>query len=403
MAEGITTMLRTLLMVMLSVLVAACQTVSVVDHNNVAISVENGFALGTDATFRPFAVLRPPANKSSACYKFAPSSYPQNLSGFEQAEGGTSLTRNHGQFSDIWSSLHQDAVIALTNGGEKFAQPLIDAMVRFAEAGVLLETIDPYTAYRQKCWSSAGASCPMHHAQTAAEFFINATHAAVLVRAWLNAQPAKKKKIDAWLDQGFDYVEGLANLQGKGPNGGLYEYMNGKAGVLVYAIYRNDPELFLDYAGSGLAQIAQHMNDDGYIYSNSWRGSRALWYHSLGLGAVFAFGELLEAQGIRFFDHPILKDRLRKSYAAALKGAHDWKWFESKGTRGYNFITDGARARRYLHRSASSLQWIGAWRYPDIGQMSLPESFDSVSGILPACLYADRKEILKKREWAPGS
>jgi hypothetical protein len=242
----------------------------------------------------------------------------------------------------------------------------------------------------------------MHHVQTAAEFFINATHAAVLVQAWLNAQPMKKKKIDVWLDEGFDYVKGLADLQGTGPNGSLYEYMNGKAGVLVYAIYRDDPKLFLNYAKVGLAQIARHMDDDGYIYNNSWRGSRALWYHSLGLGAVFGFGELLEAQGIRFFDHPLLKDRLRKSYGAALKGSRDWKWFESKGTRGSNFISDADRARRHLHQSASSLQWIGAWRYPDIGQSSLPGGFDSVSGIWSDCMYADREDLLSKQKWIPA-
>lgn len=156
---------------------------------------------------------------------------------------------------------------------------------------------------------------------------------------------------------------------------------------------------FFDIPKKGIAQINQHMDKNGYIYSNSWRGVRSLWYHSLGVDGIFGFGELLETQGIDFYNHPLLKDKLRKSYIAALKGSDDPLLFEAKGNRGYNYTKDESKARRHLHQLATSLQWIGAWRYPDVGQKSLPVEFDKVIGINPMDMYLDRMTQLEQRIW----
>lgn len=59
----------------------------------------------------------------------------------------------------------------------------------------------------------------------------------------LDTKPAVKTKIDGWLEKGYKkFVKGVADLCGTEPNGGLHEYMNGKSGALIYAIYRNDPD-----------------------------------------------------------------------------------------------------------------------------------------------------------------
>lgn len=364
---------------------------------------EQNFTLNSEATFRLLTELRSlpqPLEYSEKLpewyyklYRFRP--------WLKKVEGGTALRRFHGAFTHEWKKIYNDARRAYVTNNTRLAMFAIDKLYQAAENDALLDTVSARSAYRMGCWErGASGSCPFHHSSTASEFFINSAHSAILVKSWLKTRPAIKAKIDKWLDKGYKkYVKGVADLNGTGRNGGLYEYMNGKSGVLIYAICKNDPELFLKYAKKGIAQINQHMDQDGYIFSNSWRGVRSLWYHSLGVDAVFGFGELLETQGIVFFNHPLLKDKLRKSYIEALKGSDDPHLFEAKGYRGSNYTAVKSKARRHLHQLASALQWIGAWRYPDVGQKYLPDTFDTVIGLNPGNTYADRKPQLEQRVW----
>jgi len=393
--------------------VTGCQTTSLSTSDTKGKSTsltKSNFELRTDTTFRPLDDLtnRGKQNDAICSLELAAEeidtlSYFSNndlQEQFRSAGGGTSLTRTHDLFSNVWIKLNRASIIARAHDNSEIAHLAINELKRFADANVLLETIGARAANQMKCWKSSGSSCPFHNAQTAAEFFANSTHAAINLRKWLNEVSSKKKVIDDWLAQGFaKYVKGAADVQGTGPNGGLYEYMNQHIGVLFYAIYRNDPELFLSYAERGISQISRLLNKEGYIFNNSYRGSRAVWYHSLGVDGILGFGELLEAQGVQFFDRPDLKDRLLKSYANALRGASDWKWFESKGTKGKNFITDDARSRRHLHQLASSIQYIGGWRYPEIGVLSLRTNFDKVIGADPLCIYGDRTGKLKETKY----
>ena len=386
---------------------AACQTnllTQKVDNGQIVELKDTDFILDKDTTFRPLNDLEKEEMQSE---KFCPTnsatvdmfsikiiSDEKLKSEFKSGGGGTSLTRNHDMFSNIWERLGRAAFVARARNDDDIAESVIHQLSRFAEANVLLETEDPPWAFRQKCWQGPNSPCPAHHVQTAADFFANAVHISILLRKWLHEYPARKRVIDDWLNEGFDYVKGTADLQGTGKNGGLYEYMNQHIGVLFYAIYWNDSELFMDYAKHGISLISGLLNDEGYIFNNSYRGSRALWYHSLGLDGVFGFGEMLEAQGIVFFNRPDLKIGLRNAYLAALKGERDWKWFESKGTKGTNFITDAGRARRHLHQLATALTYIGRWRYPDTRVATLPASYDKIIGVYPICMYADRSETL---------
>lgn len=380
----------------LAITVIGCQSTKIIYKADIEITKKHKFTLNTEATFRPFTELASIKPVLELDYEYYP-----DWSTLKKAGGGTSLTRTHDKFSREWKKIYEDAMRAYVNNNTRLAMYVIDTLYQAADNDVLLGTISAYTAYTMSCWKSGGRSiCPFHNSQTAAEFFINSAHAAILVQSWLKTKPAVKTNIDRWLDKGYKkYVKGVADLCGTGPNGGLYEYMNGKSGVLIYAIYKNDPELFLRYAKKGIAQINQHMDKNGYIFSNSWRGVRSLWYHSLGVDGVFGFGELLETQGIVFYDHPLLKDKLRKSYIEALKGSDDPYLFEAKGYRGYNYTADESKARRRLHRLASALQWIGAWRFPEVGQKYLTAGFDKVIGINPWDMYSDRKAQLQQRIW----
>jgi hypothetical protein len=380
-----------------------CQSAKISNTAGIEITESQNFTLNTEATFRLLTELRSlsqPFEYSEKIPELYYKSYPFRP-WLKKVEGGTALRRYHGAFTNEWKKIYNDALRAYVTNNTRLAMFAIDNLYQAAENDALLDTVSARSAYRMGCWEKgASGSCPFHHSQTASEFFINSTHAAILLQPWLKTKPAVKAKIDKWLDKGYNkFVKGVADLNGTGPNGGLYEYMNGKSGVLIYAIYKNDPELFLKYARKGIAQINQHMDQDGYIFSNSWRGVRSLWYHSLGVDSIFGFGELLETQGIVFYEHPLLKDKLRQSYIEALKGSDNPYLFEAKGYRGSNYTKVESKARRYLHQLAAALQWIGAWRYPDVGQIYLPDTFDTVIGMNPKYLYADRRAQLEQRVW----
>ena len=399
-----TLIIRIALICGLAIIVLSCQSTEIIYKTDIEITENQKFTLNSEATFRPFTELLS-IPKPLVYNEEIPESnydYYPDWARLKKVSGGTALTRNHSLVTWEWKKIYNNARRAYVTQNTRLAMYVIDTLYQAADNDALLGTVSAHSAHTMGCWETGPSGiCPFHHSQTAAGFFINSAHAAILVQSWLKTKPAVKTKIDWWLDKGFkNFVKGVADLCGTGPNGGLYEFMNGKSGVLIYAIYKNDPKLFLEYSRKGIAQINQHIDKNGYIFSNSWRGVRSLWYHSLGIDAVFGFGELLETQGISFYNHPSLKDKLRKSYFEALKGSDDPYLFEAKGYKGYNFTSDVAKARRGLHQDAGALQWIGAWRFPDVGQKYLPLYwFDAVIGMNPQYMYADRKAQLEQRIW----
>jgi hypothetical protein len=388
----------------LAIAVIGCQSTRIIYNADIEITNNQEFTLNTEATFRPFTELLSLPKPIVYNEDIAESDYEYypDWSRLKKASGGTALSRNQFLSAWEWKKIYNNARRAFVTQNTRLAMYVIDTLYQAADNDALLGTISPITAHTMGCWNKgASGICPFHHSQTAAGFFINSAHAAILVQSWLKSKPAIKTKIDSWLDKGYKkFVKGVADLTGTGPNGGLYEFMNGKSGVLIYAIYNNGPELFIKYAKKGMAQINQHLDKNGYIFSNSWRGVRSLWYHSIGVDAIFGFGELLETQGIVFYNQPLLKEKLRKAYFEALKGSDDPFLFEAKGYRGFNYTKDVTKARRGLHQDAGALQWIGAWRFPDVGQKYLPLYwFDSVIGMNPQYMYADRKEQLEQCIW----
>jgi hypothetical protein len=375
---------------------------SVVGQPDQIVSTAN-FKLVPDATYRSLADLQkvPAVSEVKVCREYQADIHvsdlkdyvSEKLKNYRRITGGNSLTTNNHETNDLVRQLVGAATIANVRNADDIAGDIIGILARFARSEALLDTISPHTASTMKCWKSAGSQCPFHHAQLAAELFTAATHTAILLKRWLDNHP-DRQVIDDWLAAGYPYMKGVADLMGTGPNKGVYSYMNGKSSVLLYALYKNDAALFLRYSERGINQILQRVDESGYIDNNSFRGTRKLWYHSLALDAIFGFGELLETQGIEFFDRPDLKARLENSYVASLRGARDYSSFD-KGNRGYNYITDEKRGRKHLHQDGTALMFIGGHRFRETG--TLPDAhkfkksnFDYFNGIEPQCFFADR-------------
>jgi len=394
--------------------VTACQTQSLrsnrpeVRKTDQQISLAQ-FQLDPDATYRPLSEIQsaPAVSNYEVCRTHIAETHVaelqdfvrDDLKNFNKISGGDSLKTNNAVTNYIVERLVTAATIAQVRNDAEIATDVINILARFARAKALLDTISPETASTMKCWKSAGSPCPFHHPQLASELFTAVTHTAVLLRKWLNKHP-DRQIIDDWLTAGYSYMKGVADLMGTGPNKGIYGYMNNKSSVLLYALYRNDPALFLKYSERGIAQILQLVEENGYIDNNSYRGTRKLWYHSLALASIFGFGELLETQGIEFFERPDIKTRLENSYVASLRGALDYSTFD-KGNRGYNYITDEKRGRKHLHQDGTALMFIGGHRFGDVG--TLPDAkkfrmskYDYFNGFQPQCFFADRLGVFER-------
>ena len=63
----------------------------------------------------------------------------------------------------------------------------------------------------------------------------------------------------------------------------FYQFANGGMTTLTYAAWIGNKKLAAKEINFRFKEISKLFFDDGYINNNSFRGSRAQWYHSLGV------------------------------------------------------------------------------------------------------------------------
>jgi len=169
----------------LVLLVTGCQSVDVIHLAGLDTNNKQDFVLNTETTFRPFDEIR----TLTSAYLYTDEIRDSYYDGFpywpnlKGAGGGDSLSRNHFTFTSAWKTIISDALRAYVTTNSRLAEKVIETLSQAASHDALLGTISARSAHRQPCWKGGGSSsCPFHHAQTAAEFFIHSIHAANLIR-----------------------------------------------------------------------------------------------------------------------------------------------------------------------------------------------------------------------------
>lgn len=313
------------------------------------------------------------------------------------ATGGDSVRRNLTPYTNIWTAFTNDAYAARLSGDKALADKVADALNESARRDLLMATptISEARSSGMQCYRNGDTSqpCPTHLSQTATEYFTAAVLSAILIAPV--SDKLDREKFNRWIDRGFSrYVEPLVDDLDQG--NGINEFMGYRMSLLLRAIWTGDARAFRRNADAGIRRINRYVDQNGRIDNSSYRGVRAVFYHSLGVDAMLGFGELLESQGIPFYSRSDIGPKVRASYSLALAAARDYHVLEDLGPRGRNVVMDEKDARRRLHPLSTSITWIGAQRYSETGGFVPRDGLDAINGILPNCLYADQRNWIMK-------
>ena len=98
--------------------------------------------------------------------------------------------------------------------------------------------------------------------------------------------------------------------------------------------------------------------DDGYINNNSFRGFRALWYHSYGLNSVLGYIYLAKNWGAKVPD--LVMNRITKAAEVLNLGITDYESFSSRKYDGKqkNNQYKKHNARKHTHQEALAIDTL---------------------------------------------
>ena len=103
---------------------------------------------------------------------------------------------------------------------------------------------------------------------------------------------------------------------------------NGGIGRLAYAHWTNDIQLAKDEFKKRFNQIDRLTLKDGYYNNNSFRGVRALWYHSMGLDNVLGYIAIAKAWNVEVPE--IVLNKAKLSAKVNNLGIDNYKGFKAR-------------------------------------------------------------------------
>ncbi len=271
----------------------------------------------------------------------------------DHARGSDSLTVRHDKISYPMRYLFAATHAALTSGNSDEIQKALSLVTRIAEANTLLDTMTfaEAIAHGEKCYRGRGdtsARCLTHAPQFATIFSGNYLVSAILLKPEMTEE--QRETVDAYVRTLHDrYIRPWADSSRRSDRG-FYEMANGGIAELAYAAWAEDRRLAARVFERTFLDIDRKFYTDGYINNNSFRGVRALWYHSLGVNASVTMLGLAEA-----WRAPVragVPDKIASAVALINVGIRDLKKFESRSFFGYrgNASTDPNHARTHVHQ-----------------------------------------------------
>ena len=210
------------------------------------------------------------------------------------------------------------------------------------------------------CWkgSNPNADCPAHKTEEVALIFNAMTHAWLLNRQYFESLNDHKELRNYIASGNRRIVEYIAtrtsNFQHR-PSGGIYAQMLQSNGMLLHALLIDDPKVFDKWKRDGLRKFNRYVEKNGLIFNNSYRGTRSVHYHGIGVDSLAQFKRLIEYQGDSLKNYG-LEDRYWKSIDQAMLAFSQPKKFESKGFKGKNHLTDDYSAIRGFR--ADNRAWL---------------------------------------------
>ena len=287
----------------------------------------------------------------------------EELVGFDWVKyhdkNSNSLTVKHDKISNPVMYLNSSIHNAVIKNNLNEIKTGIELLYKIAEKNTLLETptVSQIKQLGSRCYggnNNANAKCDWHKPQwvmiIAAHYIIASNYS----KDFMNKE--QKDRINSYIEILYKkYISPWANKEGEK---GFNEMANGKIASIAYANWNDNYELAELSFKKGFNEIDNHFREDGYINNNSFRGSRALWYHSMGLNNALGLIALSNAWSITVPKKILMK--VTNSAKVLNLGITDYKKFKSKQFFGknYNSSTSSKTQRKHTHQNAIGIDFL---------------------------------------------
>lgn len=270
-------------------------------------------------------------------------------------QNSNSLTVNFRKISDPITYLNSGIWNATRTKNEDHINNGKKLLVEIAKANTLYDTISPKKASSMgRCYANGvKSSCHIHASQEAMIFASHYIISAINIKKYITAD--EKVIIDGYINN--MYTKFIKPLAEQDVSRGIYQMANGGIGRLAYAHWTNDIQLAKDEFKKRFNQIDRLTLKDGYYNNNSFRGVRALWYHSMGLDNVLGYIAIARAWNVEVPE--IVLNKAKLSAKVNNLGIDNYKGFKAR-SKPFNISNKNSsfkakHSRKHSHQFATGL------------------------------------------------
>ncbi len=260
--------------------------------------------------------------------------------------------------TDPIKSLMQGTHNAIGNDNQANIKIAKNLLIDLAKADTLYDSIGYYEVKKKPdCYAGSGdinAPCWYHEYEFARGVFSNYMITALWLRDELNEK--EFKIIDKYIKK--MYKKFLKPIEFQEQEQGFYQMANGGMSILVYASWTNNKKLAAKEINHRFKEMDRLFYEDGYINNNSFRGTRAQWYHSYGLDIALGYVYIANLWGAEVPE--TLFNKLVKASELVNLAITDYEAFRSRpfNEKNTNITEDPKLARKYTHEVAIALDTL---------------------------------------------
>ena len=230
-------------------------------------------------------------------------------------------------------------------------------LIELAETDTLYDSIG-FDDVKKKPTCYAGgdvnAPCWYHQYGFARDAFGNYMITALWLKDELNEQ--EFKIVDKYIEK--MYKKFVKPIEFHKEEQGFYQMANGGTAILVYASWTNNKKLAAKEINFRFKEMDRLFYEDGYINNNSFRGTKAQHYHSMGLNIALGYVYIADLWGAEIPKK--LHKKLVKASEVANLAITDWDKFTSRKYNGtqHNKISSKDSPRVHTAQMAFALDTL---------------------------------------------
>ena len=242
-------------------------------------------------------------------------------------KNSTSIMPIHKNITDPIKMLMVATHNAIGNNEEDNIKIAKNFLIELAETDTLYDSIGYYDVKKKPMCYAGGdvnAPCWIHQYAFARNAFASYMITALWLKDELNEQ--EFKIVDRYITK--MYKKFLKPIEFHKEEQGFYQLANGGTAILVYASWTNNKKLAAKEINFRFKEMNRLFYEDGYINNNSFRGTKAQHYHSMGLNIALGYVYIADLWGAEVPKK--LQKKLVKASEVANLAITDWDKFKSR-------------------------------------------------------------------------